>query len=450
MDNISDIFIHNILDISRQKFYEKDFLKIRELFLDYIGVTLGGDKFNEEKIHSLLKELPETGNSPILGQDLLTDPSASALVNGMNAHVLELDDGNRIGMLHIGALVFSALLSISLKEKLDSNSFFKAALIGYEATIRLAMAIQPDAKLKGLHATGVCGTVGASLAVAFALDYSFEQIKSTLAAACTSASGLLEMIVGESELKIFNAGNAAMEAVVSALIGKINFKSPRDPIGGKRGFLNLFSNNPKLNHLMDFGNSELKIHSVYLKPYAACRHCHPSIEAAINLRKNKNFGLDNIDKIKVSTYNLAINGHDHKKIDGVASAKMSIPYSLGVALLTGKAGLNEFTTEYINIPQLQEIIEKVEISENPEFTALCPSQRIAEVEIVSNSGISYSFKTVYPKGEPENPLAREELTSKFKGLAQYAGLKQNNIDNILELVLNKNFDIKEIVDLCRP
>ena len=443
---ISDIFINNLASIYNSFISDTDFRKIRELFLDYIGVTLAGNRFNDEKIAILLDQLPSDGSSCIFGRNCKTSPAASALMNAMNSHVLELDDGNRIGMLHIGAPVFSALLAFA--DNIKADTFFKSAIIGYEAAIRLAMAVQPDAKLKGVHATGICGTVGAALAISFALNYDLYQIKSTLAAACTSASGLLEMIVDESELKIFNVGIAAQNAVISSFVGKAFFRSPHDPLGGKRGFLNLFSNNPKLKYLEVFNNSELMIHSVYLKPYAACRHCHPAIEAALNIKKTSNLKIDEIKNIVIDTYKLAIQGHDVRDIESIPASKMSTPFSVAVALITGEAGMNQFTREYIENAEVKALMNKITIVENTHFTALSPGQRIAEITInAGNEAIS--DKVIYPKGEPENPLSELDLINKFKDMAVYAGLEKEKINKIIELVLYKNFMIKEIQDLCR-
>ena len=56
---------------------------------------------------------------------------------------------------------------------------------------------------------------------------------------------------------------------------------------------------------------------------------------------------EDIERIDIRTYSLAVSGHDHKEISGSYSAKMSIPYSVAVGMIFGKAGLQEFSEEMV-------------------------------------------------------------------------------------------------------
>lgn len=418
----------------------------RKCLFDYLGVTLAGASVLNEKERKLIASNIESPYH-IIGHTHTASATIAALTNGISAHVIELDDGHRIGMLHLGAPVISALLAVSEKENLSSNDFLKGIIVGYEVAIRLACAVQPGCKLKGYHATGTCGTVGAAMGIAAALHFDFEQMKSAFSAATTSAAGLLEMIEGDTELKPYNAGRAAMDGVTAAYIGKARFKAPEDALGGKRGFLKVMTDEPKMEYLTDFSGDKLMIETIYMKPYAACRHCHPSIEAALDIRNQAGFNVSEVQNIHVDTYKLAVAGHDHTDIKGVNSAKMSIPYSLAVALCTGKAGLDEFTDKLISDKDIQSITDKVTVSDIDELTVLCPQKRVAEVTVTTKNGV-FSKRVDYPKGEPENPLSQQELEDKFRGLAMYGGLTKEECDEVISEVWKENFDIKKIISLC--
>ena len=334
------------------------------------------------------------------------------------------------------------------KEQLSSQDFFRGIIIGYEVAIRLACAVQPGCKLRGYHATGTCGTIGAAMGIAAALHFNKEQMTSAFSAATTSASGLLEMIEGDTELKPYNAGRAAMDGIAAAYIGKVRFKAPEDALGGKRGFLKVMTDEPKMEYLTNFCSDKLMIETIYMKPYAACRHCHPSIEAALNIRKQVGFNISEIQSIHVNTYKLAVAGHDHTEIKGMNSAKMSIPYSLAVALYTGKAGMDEFTDRYVSDKSIQTITDMVTVSDVDELTVLCPQKRVAEVMVNTKNGVF--FKRVdYPKGEPENPLTQEELEEKFRGLAMYGGLNSAECDEVINEIWKEEFSLSKILEIVR-
>ena len=442
----TDLFITNIRKIAQVKTLSQYDEQVRNCLLDYWGVTISGRRIYNAKEQIFQEDFMSGGECHVVGTDKMVPVTIATLLNGISAHAIELDDGHRIGMLHLGAPIISAMIAVAEKEELSSEDFLFGIIIGYEVAIRLACCVQPGCKLRGYHATGTCGTVGTAMAVAAALHFDFEQMKSALSAAITSAAGVLEMIEGDTEMKPFNAGRAAMDGVVAAYMGKARFKAPEDALGGKRGFLKVMTDTPKFEYLTDFSDEKLMIETIYMKPYAACRHCHPSIEAALNIRNMEGFNIDEIERIHVDTYKLAVAGHDHTEIVGTNSAKMSIPYSLAIALYTGKAGLNEYTEDWIADKHVQAITKTVSVDDIDELSALCPQKRVAIVDVKTKTGV-YSIRVDYPKGEPENPLNKEELIEKFLGLAMYGGLTSSECDEVIKETWKPNIDLAKIIKI---
>ena len=417
---LTDIFLSHLLHIE-DRLTERAWRQAHRCMLDYLSVCIGGSRSI-----GLKSDVP------------------SSLCMGMAAHVLELDDGHRRGAVHVGGTVFSALMAVADKEGLSSQDFLRGAIVGYEATIRLACAVQPGNKLRGYHATGTCGTVGAALGIAAALHYTKEQMNTTLAAAVTSAAGVLEMQEDDSDLKPYNVGRAAMDAVAAAYIGRCGLKGPNDALGGKRGFLKVMTGEPHTEYLTDFSSDTLSIEQIYQKVYAACRHAHPAIEAALTLRDR--IAIEDIDEIVVEAYRLAVAGHDHTNVAGVSSAKMSIPFSVAVAMVTGNAGLTAFTEETVNNEMILNLAQKVRVVENEELTMLCPDKR-ASILTIKTKNDSFSERVDYPKGEPENPLSQQELEDKFRELAMYGGLSESECDEIINEVWKEDFDLKKLLGL---
>lgn len=442
MLNKTDIFIANLTKLSDIISLGSVKTIARNGLLDYLGVTLAGSAIMSEKERELLQSQRCPDGCYVLGTSIMVPINMAALMNGINAHVIELDDGHRQGAVHVGATVFSALLSVAEKERISSRDFFLGVIVGYEVTIRLACAVQPGNKLRGYHATGTCGTIGAALGIASALHYTEEQMNTTLAAAVTSAAGVLEMQEDDSDLKPYNVGRAAMDAVAAAYIGRTGFQGPRDALGGKRGFLKVMTDDPHTGYLTDFSGDKLCIEQIYQKVYAACRHAHPAIEAALTLRDS--IVIEDIDEIEVEAYRLAVAGHDHTEVSSVSSAKMSIPFGVAVALVTGNAGIMAFTDETINDETILKLTKKVRVIENMELTALCPDKRASILTIHTKKGV-FSKRVYYPKGEPENPLSQKELEDKFRELAMYGGLTEEECDEIIADIWKEDFDLNKIL-----
>lgn len=416
--NITDTFIDGLIAKS-QSIPEKVVHQAKKCLVDYLGVVVGGAKFLQEHHPNYFEVLAkDKGVCSILGTDYQTTAFNAALLNGFSAHVLELDDGHRKGMIHLGASINSAVLAVAEQEKMQFDDMLRGIIMGYEAAVRCAIALQPGHKVRGYHVSGTCGTIGSAMGVTFALGYTKEQIKSTLACAVTSAAGVLEIQEEASELKPYNLGRAAMDGLVAAQTGRMALPGPDDIMGGKRGFLNVLTDTPTPSYLTDFSSEEYCIEGIYQKLYAACRHCHPAIEAAVAIRNEYHVSPDQIEKVEVYTYKLAVGGHDHTNIQGISSAKLSTPYSVALGLVKGNAGHKDFNEDSLNDSIILGLTQKVSVIEDVHLTAQSPAIRGARFIIRLKDGKAYEHTVLYPKGEPENPISDEEIKHKAVALLQ--------------------------------
>lgn len=411
--NISEAFIVGLIGKS-QSLPDNVMLQARKVLLDYLGVLAGGKRYIKEKHPELINGAPN-----------------STFLNGFAAHVLELDDGHRHGMIHLGASIVSAVLEAARKENLKSEDVLRGIVMGYEVAVRSARAIQPGHKVRGYHVSGTCGTLGSALGIAFACNYNKEQLISTLACAVSSAAGVLEIQEQASELKPYNTARAAYDGVLAAQIGKLALPGPDDILGGKRGFLVALTDTPKPEFLTDFTEDDYCIEGIYQKVHAACRHCHPAIDATLDMRKDLNLKPEQIEKIEVHTYKLAVGSHDHTEIMGISSAKLSTPYAVALAFVKGSCEYADYNEENLNDYWIKNLTRKVSIIEDESLTAQSPAVRGARVTIYLENGEEYEASCLYPKGEPENPLTQEELASKFRGLAMYGGLSEKECDDVI-------------------
>lgn len=431
MENISEAFITGLVKKS-QIIPNEINEKARKVLLDYLGVVTGGKKYLKEKHPELASNAPN-----------------SAFLNGFAAHVLELDDGHRHGMIHLSASIVSAVLDVAEKENLKAEDVLRGIVMGYEVAVRCARAIQPGHKVRGYHVSGTCGTIGSAMGIAFASNYNREQLKSTLACAVSSAAGVLEIQEQASELKPYNTARAAYDGILAAQIGKLAMPSPDDILGGKRGFLAALTDTPKPEFLTELNHEGYCIEGIYQKVHAACRHCHPAIDATLDMRNDLNLKPEQIEKIEVHTYKLAVGSHDHTQIMGISSAKLSTPYAVALAIVNGSCGYADYNEDNLNDYWIKNLTRKVSVIEDENLTAQSPAVRGARVAIYMKNGEEYEAPCLYPKGEPENPLTQEELEGKFRGLAMYGGLSSTECDEVIGEMKKENFDLNKILRICK-
>ena len=443
--NISQTYFAAINNVAKQTIPDEVMARAKRSLLDYLAVTCAGAHFQKEKIEGYLDfSKPEPGAFKAIGTGKNLALKEAVFLNGLNAHALDYDDGTNSGIIHLGSPIFSLLIPLAQRYDKSVDEVLRAAVIGYEASYTMAVSIQPKHKALGFHATGTCGMLGATLAAAYMLRFTDEERYQAFATACVSASGMLKVLDDGSELKPYNVAKTALLSLTSLQLAKAGFKGHDDPLGGYRGFLKMMSGDEHTELKPVFLNGTYAIMKSYTKPYASCRYTHPPVEAAIHLRNQYGIKPEDVMKINVETYNLAVAGHDHTDIKGSYSAKMSTPYSTAVALVYGKAGLQEFEKVVLESQTILELTRKVHVTADEKLSQIFPDKQSAIVTISTEKG-KFQERVDFPKGEPENPLSDEEFESRYVDLMSYAGVEERVFKNIYEQVKLEDHKMSDLI-----
>ena len=409
--------------------------RAKRSLLDYLAVTCAGAKFQADKLEKYMEfAQPEEGKFRAVGTGKDLALKEAVFLNGLNGHALDFDDGTNSGIIHLGSPIFSLLLPLSQRYGTGVEEMLKAAIVGYEASYTMAVSIQPGHKAMGYHATGTCGTLGATIAAAYMLGFSDEERFQAFACACVAAGGMLKVLDDGSELKPYNVAKTALLALTALELAKSGFKGHADPLGG-RGFFRMMTGKEDVELKPVLLNGTYAIMKSYTKPYASCRYTHPAVEAAIHLRADVK--PEDVEEIDIRTYDLAVSGHDHTDIPGSYSAKMSIPYATAAGLIYGRAGLQEFSEETVKGEQILRLTKKVRVSADEELSKVFPAVQAAVVTIRTKGG-TFTDRVDFPKGEPENPLDDREFRDRYDGLMEYAGIDAAASSEVFSMVYQKN------------
>lgn len=440
--NTTEIFLKKIDDVAQQEFPERIYLRAKRALLDYLCVTIAGATFQKDKLNDYIDfARPEAGPYKPVGMESTYSLKETVFLNGLNGHALDFDDGTNAGIIHLGSPIFSVLLPLAQRHGCSMREVLRAAVLGYEASFTMARSIQPRHKAMGYHATGTCGVLGIAVAVSYLLGFTESERKTAFAIACVSATGMLKVLDDGSELKPYNVAKSALLGLVACQMAKAGFKGHYDPLSGERGFLKMMTGTENIDFVEPLMDGTFAVEKAYTKPYAACRYCHPSIEAAILMRED--LDIEDIERITVKTYSLAVNKHDHTDVPVSASAKMSIPYSVAVGLLYGKAGLNEYDEDHVKNEKVKNLTKKVEVYADDDFTAAFPEVTSALVEIHIKGGNVIKKQVDFPKGEPENPMNDKEFFDRFCELCNFAAVE--NPAAIYDAVMED--DIEKLINI---
>ena len=440
--NRSIDFLKKIDDVWKKDIPEEVMLRAKRSLLDYLAVTCAGAEFQKDKLQRYFEfAQPEEGKFKAIGTKKNLVLKEAVFLNGLNGHALDFDDGTNSGIIHLGSPIFSLLLPLCQRYDIGIEEMLKAAIVGYEASYTMAVSIQPGHKAMGYHATGTCGTLGATIAASYMLGFSEEERFEAFAAACVAASGMLKVLDDGSELKPYNVAKTSLLALTALQLAKSGFKGHRDPLGG-RGFLKMMTGKEDIELKPVLLNGTYAIMKSYTKPYASCRYTHPAVEAMIHMRDQVR--AEDIEEVDIKTYDLAVSGHDHTDIPGSYSAKMSIPYASAAGMIFGKAGLQEFSEETVRRSDVLNLTKKFKVTADDELSSVFPGIQAAIVTIKTKDN-TYTERVDFPKGEPENPMSEEEFRSRYDGLMEYGEIPADVSDKVYETVYRTDAKAEELL-----
>jgi 2-methylcitrate dehydratase PrpD len=430
--------------------------RTKYLALDYLGVASRGSIVESTKaMYAMVEDLgldPKGGI--IIGTGMRAPYQYAALANGTSAHSLELDDVHNEASLHSGVAVFPAAFAACEMVGADGKKFIEGAVAGYEVTVRLGKALTPSGHYaQGFHPTGTCGVFGAAVAASKILGLDEGQMGSSMGIAGSQAAGSMEFLADGAWTKRFHAGWAAHSGLIAALLAKKGFKGPSTILEGRNGFLHGYSASSDPSRVLEGLGDSYHVVTTSIKPHACCRYKQAPIDGVLEIMAKNRLKPDEVEKVTLGIlktgFPIIVTPEESKyNPRSVVDAQFSMPFGAAIAMLYGKASLDEYTLEKLNSPRVREMMNKVSCVEDPELDKVYPKQWPATAEIVTRDGNSYSAKIDYPKGDPENPLTWDELIDKVNGLASSV-YSESHRNEIIQRTrhLDKETDLRKFTPL---
>ena len=423
--------------------------QVKMCLLDYIGCALGGS--GEEDIRILanfVKNLGGAKEATVIGYPIKVPTLSAGLVNGAMGHALQIDDGDRFTLAHLGTEIIPAALAVGERERCEGKELIAAIALGYEAAMRIGYAVIPSHHNRGFCPNSTLGVFGAAVAASKILKLSWERTADALGSAGTQASGLEEFVIDGSASQFLNPGHATLSGILSALLAKEGFSGSHTILEGQRGFCKAFSDKDDTSIIIDKLGEEYQILKVYFKPYPTCRCMHSAVDAIFKLAKEHFIQPEDVKEVRVRTYSYNIDFMCGPPPQTIAHARLHMPYCLACSLVEGQLTVKDFTNEKLRDAKILALMKKIKfIAADDELNQFAPHLMGTIVTMVTKDDKHYEERVALPKGEPENPMSEKELKEKFETLAFFRGIDEKKISEIVG-VINRLEKIDDTVDLA--
>ena len=425
MENMTEKFAEFCTEIRYENLSSDVIKRTKLLILDTVGIIIRA-RHDAESTASLVAAIDRlemsNGSCQVFSDKNSYSPSAAALLNGTLAHSLDFDDTHAEASLHSSAPILSAALAAAQMNKSSGQELITACVAGYEIQIRLGLAGGSSAHYKkGFHPTATCGVFGAVASAGYLMGLTKDQFVSAFGIALSQSAGSMQFLTDGAWTKRSHVGQAAQNGLNCATMAAEGFKGPSQAFEGQWGYLHAYASGGDLNKALDGLGSKFETLNLGVKPYPSCRYSHAAIDGIIDLKKELDFSIDDLDDIDIGLSETALNiiGYpleDKQNPKSIVDGQFSMPFCAAIAAKNGSFVWDDYKNSLTDKDTLS-LCKRIKTTHDKKAEECSPEYMSANVKIKVNGKNHERFIKI-PKGDPENFMTQDEFIEKFDGLVE--------------------------------
>jgi len=349
----------------------------------------------------------------IFATGIKTAPEMAAFANSVMLRVLDLSDAYRVKSGGHPSDLMGASFAAAEIAGATGKELIAAIALGYEVYCSFTEAVEINTQ--GWDQP-IYGIVGSTLSAGKLLGLDQEQLTHAIALALVPNMATFQTREGElSAWKGCAGANAARNGLFAALLAKDGFTGPEKPVEGKYGLWDVIG---EFQWPLVPGEAPYRIAITNLKAFPICYQGQTAVWTALGMRDR--FAVDAIEKIHIDTYLKAFTmmGSNPNRWTPKTreTADHSMPYVIGTAFLHGDVGEAAFTDEALQSPDINALMPRITVAEDPALTEAHPDQVPCRMTVTLKDGSEHMHELPYPKGHAKSPMSVDEVTDKFRRL----------------------------------
>jgi len=433
MDTIAKLLTEYTVGLKFDDLPEEVIHETKRRCIDTSGCAMGGLSASPSSIvRELACNITSSGlQATVMGCSARSSVETAAFANGVAARYLDYNDTYLSLTPSHPSDVILPIIAAAEAAGADGRAVITAVNLAYEVLCRFYDV--SDMWARGWDYSSL-GALSTALAVAKLLNLSQGQVTNAIALALCSNVVLRQTRVGAiTDWKVCAFPNACRNGILAALLAQKGMTGPLEPFQGKGAFCSQVSGSLTLTPFGGNGN-RFKLLDTSLKFFPACYLTQTAIEAALEVRKE----IGNVEEVEHITIQAGFRAIDDTADtpdkwhpNNLFTANNSLPYTVAVALIDGVVDTASFSSQRLNDERLRQLVERVQVKENPQFSQAPLDANPVLVEVATSSGASYSKQITYAKGHPRNPASDEEVEAKFRSLV-HGRFSEAKVKSILE------------------
>jgi 2-methylcitrate dehydratase PrpD len=412
--------------------------KAKLVFLDTLGIALASSTMDfGAMVTNVARKLGGPSASLLIGTAERVAAANAVIANGTLAHGLDYDDTLEEAIVHTGCCAGITALAAGEEVGATGAAVLAAAIVGTEVLCKVGLVAPGKFHARGFHPTAICSTFGAAAAAGNLYGLNLDQWVDAFGLCGSQSSGIIEYLADGTWTKRLHPGWSAHGGVIATLLAKEGFRGPARVFEGTHGFFSAFGGKDeyRFEKISELGK-QWEIPRLTFKSYPCGSISHPYMDCALRIKQKHSPAPEEIAEVVCRTAEGPVHRlweplADKQKPVSSYGAKFSLPFSIAVMLVRGRAGLEEFSDAAINDPKLLDLAAKVRYELDP--TINYPRHFEGHVTVKMNDGSVFDENQLHPRGGFEDPLPSGEIEDKFRANAGLV-LSRSKVDEIVAMV----------------
>jgi len=386
--------------------------------VDLIGVAAAGGATRAAALaraYAASQLLGSDRNARMLFDGRRASLAGAAFAGASTIDALDAHDGHVLTKGHAGTALLPALLAVVDGAKadepaatVDGREFLTCLVLGYEIATRAGIALH--ATVSDYHCSGAWNALGCAAVAARLLAIDPPAIRHALGVAeYFGPRGQILRACDSPTMVKDGSGWGAHTGVTAALLARDGFTGAPAITIDRADVLPFWS---------DLG-TRWRIREQYFKAYPVCRWAQPAVEAVLALQRTHRFAAEDVATLSVESFREAVAlGSECAIAANTEEAQYSLKFPIAAALVFGDVGPAEVSAPKLADPRVERLQQLMALREDADFSRRFPAERWARVRVTLADGRSLVSEPARARGNPENPLADDELRRKFLAYAE--------------------------------
>jgi 2-methylcitrate dehydratase PrpD len=245
------------------------------------------------------------------------------------------------------------------------------------------------------------------------------QVRHMLTIASSMSSGI--RVNFGSMTKPLHSARAAENGIVAAELASRGFTGGDDGLDGPWGFFQVFGGGVDLDRLIPVLGKPYTIVNPgsSFKPYPCGSLSHPTMDAMLKLVTDHDVKPEQVKAVRVRAGSNVLDPLRYRIATNELEAKFCLPFLMASLIIRRRAGVREFTDEFVASAPVQQMMPRVTNIFDPKIEAqgFDKIRSVVELDLVDGRSFVQAADERY-RGGPDKPFTPAELREKFADCAQ--------------------------------